>query len=145
MATPAKDTIELHATKLPHIFHADIDDSGILREIALVKKTKDGTLYYIDIEPLHQIDKSRLKRIVTAQYASERPLWELMAAVKLNNGMNALDFFHANCVKIKRPKGARLTSGSLETISDGSNDKMVGSEFVNPAEVTMDSATKVFK
>lgn len=147
MTTPkTKDTIELLPTKLPHIFHCDIDGSGLLREVAVVKQAKDGTLYYIDIEPLHQIDKARLKRVVTAQYAKERPLWELMSNVTLSNGMNALDFFHANCVKVKRPKGAKVSQGSLEQTSTAANgsDRMIGSEFTNPAEASMDAASKVF-
>lgn len=143
----AKETIELHATKLPHIFHCDIDDTGLLREIAVVKKTKDGTLYYIDIEPLHTIDKARLKKAVMTQYAAERPLWEILSNITLSNGMNALDFFHSNSVKVKRPKGAKVSVGGLDSISGsvpGATDKMIGSEFVNPAEANLDTASRVF-
>lgn len=140
----ASEQIELHPTKLPHIFHCDIDDTGLLREIAIVKKLKDGTLYYIDIEPLHPVDKARLKKAVMTQYAAERPLWEILSNITLSNGMNALDFFHSNCVKVKRPKGAKVTSGSLEGISSGGTDKMIGSDFVNPAEASLDPTSKVF-
>lgn len=140
----AKDLIELHPTKLPHIFHCDIDDTGLLREIAVVKQLKDGTLYYIDIEPQHPVDKARLKKAVMSQYAAERPLWEILSNITLSNGMNALDFFHSNCVKVKRPKGAKVTNGSLESISAGGTDKMIGSDFVNPAEASLDKGSKVF-
>jgi hypothetical protein len=142
----SKDQVELHATKLPHIYHADIDETGMLKEIAVVKKTKDGTLYYIDVEPLHPIDKARLKKAVTTQYAAERPLWEILSNITLSNGMNALDFFHSNSVKVKRPKGAKALGG-LESISGnipGAVDKVIGSEFTNPAEAQLDSTTKVF-
>lgn len=145
MAT--KDKIELQPTRLPHIFHCDIHDTGLLKEIAVVKQLKDGSIYYIDIEPLHQIDKARLKKVVTGQYAKDYPLWELLSNTTLSNGMNALDFFHQNCVKVKRPKGAKLTQGTLDSISGavpGSDGKMIGSDFVNPAEATMDTASKVF-
>lgn len=137
--------IELHATRLPHIFHCDIHDTGFLREIAVLKKTKDGSIFYIDIEPLHQIDKARIKKAVTSQYAADRPLWEIFSNTTLSNGMNALDFFHSNSVKVKRPKGAKSTVGGLDTVAaTGKEDKMIGSEFVNPAEATLDPASRVF-
>jgi hypothetical protein len=58
--------------------------------------------------------------------------------------MNALDFFHSNNVKVKRPKGARASSGGLDTVQAYNSDKMIGSDFVNPAEATLDRATGNF-
>lgn len=140
----AKNELVMTATKLPHIFLCDIDDSGLLKEIAVVKKFGDGSVYYIDVDPLHQIDKARLKKIVTGMHATKYELWQLMAQSKLSNGMNALDFFHANCVKVKRPKGARSSSSSLSSVSGNVGDSMIGSDFVNPSEVNMDPNTQVF-
>jgi hypothetical protein len=141
----AKDTIELKSTSLPHIFLCDIDDSGLLKEVMLVKKFKDGSIYYIEIDTLHQIDKGRIKKIVSSQHADKYEAWELLSQAKLSNGMNALDFFHSNNVRVKRPKGARASAGSLETVQAYGSDKMVGSDFVNPAEATLDPTTKNFK
>ena len=141
----AKDTIELQPTSMPHIYLCDVDDSGLLKEIALVKKFKDGSIYYIEVDSLHAIDKSRIKKIVTSQHADKYELWELMSQSRLSNGMNALDFFHSNNVKVKRPKGARATTGGLETVAAYGSDKMIGSDFVNPAEATLDPATKNFR
>ena len=142
----AKDKIELQPTSLHHIFLCDVDDSGLLKEIALVKKFKDGSIYYIEVDSLHNIDKSRLKKIVTSTHADKYELWELLSQSKLSNGMNALDFFHSNNVKAKRPKGARAqSSGGLETIDAyATPDKVIGSEFANPAEATLDPTTKRF-
>lgn len=141
----AKDQIELKPTTLPHIYLCDIDDSGLLKEIMLVKKFKDGSIYYIEIDPLHQIDKSRIKKIVSQPLADKQEGWEVLSNSKLSNGMNALDFFHSNNVRVKRPKGARATTGGLETIKAYESDKMVGSDFVNPAEATLDPTTKNFR
>lgn len=141
----AKELIELKQTALPHIFLCDVDDSGLLKEIMLVKKFKDGSIYYIEIDPLHNIDKGRIKKIVTSQHADKYEAWELLSQAKLSNGMNALDFFHSNNVKVKRPKGAKASSGSLETIQAYTADKMIGSDFVNPAEATLDQTTKNFR
>lgn len=141
----AKDTIELKPTKLAHIFLCDVDDSGLLREIALVKKFKDGSIYYIDVDPLHPIDKARLKKIVTSQHADKYELWDLLSQNKLSNGMNALDFFHSNCVKVKRPKGARASVGGLETVAGNVGDGMIGSNFTNPAEAQLDPNSKVYR
>jgi hypothetical protein len=146
MATQARDTIELTATSLPHIFLCDVDDSGLLKEIMVVKKFKDGSLYYIEIESLHSIDKGRIKKIVTSQHADKYEAWELLSQARLSNGMNALDFFHSNNVKAKRPKGARaVTGGGLDSVQAYGSDKMVGSDFTNPAEATLDKTTGNFR
>ena len=141
----AKDTIDLTPTSLPHIFLCDVDDSGLLKEVAVVKKLKDGSIFYIDVDPLHPIDKARLKKIVSSSHADKYELWDLMSQSRLSNGMNALDFFHSNYVKVKRPKGARAAVGGLETMQANISDEIVGSEFANPAEATLDQTTKVFK
>ena len=140
----AKDKIELQATSLPHVFLCDVDDSGLLKEVALVKKFKDGTIYYIEVDSLHLVDKGRLKKIVTSQHADKYELWELMSQSKLSNGLNALEFFHSNNVKVKRPKGARAATGSLGDVPAYGTDKMIGVEFVNPSEATLDKSTKNF-
>lgn len=144
MAT--QQNIELTPTSLPHIFLCDVDDSGLMKEIALVKKFKDGSIYYIEVEGLHKIDKSRLKKIVTSQHSDKYELWELMSQSKLSNGMNALDFFHSNNVKVKRPRGARASQGQgLESVTSlGDNGVMIGSNFTNPAEATLDKTTHTF-
>jgi hypothetical protein len=144
-AKEARDSIELRPTSLPHIFLCDVDDSGLLKEIMLVKKFKDGSLYYIEIDTLHQIDKGRIKKIVSSTHADKYEAWELLSQSRLSNGMNALDFFHSNNVKVKRPKGARASTGSLESVAAYGTDKMIGDDFVNPAEVNLDRTTKEFK
>ena len=127
--------IEKKPTSIAHVFVVDIDDSGLLKEVAVVKEEEDGTMYYIDIDTLHSIDKGRLKKIVTSIHADKYPLWELLSQARLSNGMNALDFFHYNCVKVKRPKGARSSSGSLASFGGSVSDQMVGTEFgTNPSE-----------
>mgnify|MGYP003588632831 FL=1 len=139
-----KEQIAKKATDLPHIFRMDVDDSGLLQEVAIVKEEGDGTIYYIPIAPLHQIDKQRLKKIVTGVHADKYPLWELLSQATLSNGMNALDFFHYNCVKTKRPKGALASRETLGSISGNISDRVIGSDFSNPAEASLDPNTKQF-
>lgn len=142
----AKDEIKLlpSSSKLPHVYLCDVDDSGLLKEILVVKKFEDGSVYYVEIDGLHNIDKGRIKKIVSSQHADKYECWELLAMSKLSNGMNALDFFHTNNVKVKRPKGARASTSGLESVQAYGTDKMVGSDFTNPAEATLDPASKVF-
>ena len=140
----AKDEIILTPTSLPHIFLCDIDDSGLLKEIMVVKKFKDGSIYYVEVDPLHSIDKGRIKKIVSSQHADKYECWELLSQARLSNGMNALDFFHSNNVRVKRPRGARANTGGLETIASYGDDKVIGSDFANPAEVNLDPTTKNF-
>lgn len=140
------DQIQLTKTSLPHVFLCDVDDSGLLKEILLVKKAKDGTVYYVDINTLHPIDKSRIKKIVSSQHADKYECYELLAQATLSNGVNALDFFHSNNVKIKRPKGAlAATNQGLASVNAYVSDKMIGSDHVNPAEGSLDPNSKVFR
>ena len=137
-----KDTIEIQPVpNLPHIYLCDIDDSGLLKEIMLVKKFKDGSIYYIEIDTLHQIDKGRIKKIVSSQHADKYEAWELLSQSKLSNGMNALDFFHSNNVRVKRPKGARASAGGLSSVQAYGSDSMVGADFTDPSAATLDRTT----
>ena len=137
--------IALTATSLPHIFLCDIDDSGLLKEVMVVKKFKDGSIYYVEIDSLHSIDKGRIKKIVSSQHADKYECWELLSQARLSNGMNALDFFHSNNVKVKRPRGARATTVGLESLASyGDGGKMIGADFTNPSEAHLDKTTGVF-
>lgn len=138
MATSKTSKIDKKQTQVAHVFLVDVDDSGLLKEVAVVKEDDDGTLYYIDIDSLHNIDKARLKKIVTSIHADKYQLWELLSQARLSNGMNALDFFHYNCIKVKRPKGARASAGSLASFKGAVSDQMIGTEFgTNPSEAEL--------
>jgi len=125
-------TIEKRATDLRHVHLVDWHDDGILREIAVVMETPDGTLFGIEVDKLHPIDKARLKKVVTSMHADKYPLWELLSQSRLNNGMNALDFFHMNYVKVKRPRGAVIGGGLASIQLDLDDGKMIGSSFSDP-------------
>lgn len=133
--TSAKSSIELQPTSMKHVFLCDVHDSGLLREIILLKQAKDGTIYYIDVAPLHPIDKSRFKQILSSQHADKYEAWELFAQMTLNNGMNALDYAHSNFIQEKRPAGARASNGSLSQVETytGGLGQMIGSDFSDPS------------
>lgn len=124
--------IEKRKTALNHVFLIDWNDDGILREIAIVMETDDGSIFGIEVDKLHPIDKSRLKKVITSIHADKYPLWELLSQGRLNNGLNALDFFHTNYVKTKRPRGAAI-GGSLATIQlDADDGRQIGADFADP-------------
>jgi hypothetical protein len=124
--------IEKRATDLQHIWLIEWNDDGMLKEIALVMETDDGTLFGIEVDKLHPIDKARLKKVITSVHADKYPLWELLSQGRLNNGMNALDFFHQNYVKIKRPRGAIIGGGLASIQMDLDDGKLIGSSFSDP-------------
>ena len=131
-----KGKIEKTKTDLNHVFLIEWNDDGILKEIAVVAEKPDGTIYGIEIDKLHTIDKARLKRFLVSVHADKYPLWELLSQGKLNNGTNALDFFHMNYVKVKRPRGAVL-GGGLATVEVYGNDQQIGSEFTRGDQGTV--------
>jgi hypothetical protein len=135
MATaPVK--IEKRKTDLMHVYLIDWNDDGILKEVAVVMEAPDGTLYGIEVDKLHPIDKARLKKFLVSVHADKYPLWELLSQGKLNNGVNPLDFFHMNYVKIKRPRGAVL-GGGLATVEVYGSDAQIGSEFTKGDQGTV--------
>ncbi len=121
----ATATIEKRPTDLKHVFLIDWNDDGLQKEIAVVMEAPDGTIYGIEVDKLHPIDKARLKKFLVSVHADKYPLWELLSQGKLNNGVNPLDFFHMNYVKIKRPRGAIL-GGGLASIEVYQSDAMIG-------------------
>ncbi len=125
-----------------HVRRIDIDETGIEREVAVVKEWKNGSLSYIDINKLDNMDKSRLKTILSSVHAERYTLWELLSLAKLNNGMNALDYFHGNYIEHKRSKDAlvsELNSG-LKNAKVMDSVGMIGEGFVDPAEAQFDSS-----
>lgn len=131
-------------SKYKHIEYIDVNDDGVKEEVAVVKRWEDGTISYIDIAPLDPIDKGRLKKIITGTHADKYELWELLNQARLTNGMNALDFFHSNFMKVKRTAGSNNTSlgGGLNTVKASGGETMIGSEYTNPAEAEVDDSGK---
>jgi hypothetical protein len=135
------EKIEKRRTDLQHVFLIDWHDDGILREIAVVMEGPDGTIYGIEVDKLHPIDKARLKKFVTSMHADKYPLWELLSQGKLNNGTNALDFFHVNYMKVKRPRGAVIGGGLASVEIYGDLDKPIGVDFTNGDNGSVSSET----
>lgn len=117
-----------------HIEYLDVDGSGVLKEVVIVKRWADGAYSYIETGILDGIDRGRLKNILGSPHADKYELWELLSMSKINNGMNALDYFH-QLAKKKNPKGStdRVIGGSIKDAVPVS-DKMIGSDFTNPGE-----------
>ncbi len=139
MATESK--IEKRPTDLRHVYLIDWNDDGLLKEVAVVMEAPDGTIYGIEVDRLHTIDKARLKKFLVSVHADKYPLWELLSQGKLNNGVNPLDFFHMNYVKVKRPRGAVLGGGLASVEVYSGSDRQIGSDFSDPRGGVVSSET----
>lgn len=138
VAAPERPSIPKQKTAFQHVFLVDINDNGILREVAVLKEDPiSGTLIYIDIALLDNIDKGRLKRLVTSVHADKYALWELMDQDRLPNGMNALDYFHQMTRTKAAPgyvntsmggglAGARMESSSIAAGFTNANQAALG-------------------
>ena len=126
--------------KRRHIDYVDVQDTGYRREVAVMKRWADGSISYIDTALLDQIDRGRLKSIISSVHADKYELWELMSMTTLNNGLIALDYFH-QLTKIKRAKGSVNINGSGVSVMDARpvDNKMIGAEFTDPTKFTTDS------
>jgi hypothetical protein len=130
-------------TGMNHIIYFDVAGDGRLREVALVKSDKnpDGairSLYYIDVALLDNIDKGRLKSIVTNTHANKYELWDLLSQNTLSNGKNALDYFH-QLTRVVHGPGAVNTGfeGGIANARSESN-AVIGAEFSPPDSASFD-------
>jgi len=106
-----------------HTEWIDLKGNGIMVECAVLKEDDFGNTYFIEIPNLDGIDKNRLARIVSSRNAHSFPLWDVMSQVTLNNGMNALAYFH-QLVKIitqdgvvMNPRSGTIGVGTVNTNS----------------------------
>lgn len=91
-----------------HIEWLDLKNNGLMVECAIMKKDQQGNIYYFELGHLDSIDKGRMARILRSRNANNFPLWDLMSQTTLNNGVNALTYFH-QLVKIISPDGIVYT------------------------------------
>lgn len=119
---------------LPHIQWIDLKGNGVLTECAVFKEDGFGNTYYIEVPNLDQIDKTRLARILQSRNAETFELWDLMSQVTLNNGLNALDYFH-QLVKVISPDGVvmnpRAGTVGTGTVNTNSTEQMKSMELNN--------------
>lgn len=96
--------VRQRASSLPHIRFLDLENNGIFTECAILKEDAQGNITFIDITKLDDIDKTRISKIVQGRNATSFELWDLMSQTTLNNGMNALEYFH-QLAKVISPEG----------------------------------------
>ncbi len=104
----------------PHVQWIDLKNNGVLIECAVLREDEYGNTYFMEIPAMDQIDKMRLARIVNNRNALNFQLWDLMSQVTLNNGLNALEYFH-QLVKVITPEGI-IMNPRAGTIGTGKID-----------------------
>lgn len=88
----------------PHVEWLDLNEDGILHEVAVVKRDQYGNVYFLQLRELDIIDKRRLVGILSNRNAQSMELFELFSNITLGNGVNALEYFH-QLVKVKTAAG----------------------------------------
>ena len=96
--------VELKDSTAPHCKFVDLFNNGVMHECAIMKTDDVGNMYFFEVGALDRIDKSRLVRILSDRNVNNFELWDLMAQHTLNNGVNALEYFH-QMVKVLTPNG----------------------------------------
>lgn len=96
--------VTMHQGNLPHIFWIDLKNDGVFTECAVMKQDGLGNVYYFPLNAIDDIDKRRLARILANRNANAFELWDLMSNITLNNGVNALTYFH-QLVQVITPGG----------------------------------------
>lgn len=82
-----------------------VDFDGVSYEVLVLKEDAvNGDLYFIRTDFLDQIDRSRLRTILSKRDADKYPLWDLLDQRTLPNGVNGLEYFH-QYVKVRAANG----------------------------------------
>lgn len=91
----------------PHIEWLELRMDNVLHECAVLRRDAQGSVYYIELNALDQIDKRRLVGILADRNAKNFELWDLLSQKTLGNGVNALVYFH-QLVHVLTPSGKIL-------------------------------------
>lgn len=126
--------------RLPHVEWIDLKSNGIMIECAIVKRDAFGNIYFFEIPALDRIDKGRLTRILHDRNVKNFELWDLLGQKTLNNGVNALEYFH-QLVKVLTPGGQIINpkSGQIGVNLRSTQGGVV--KVAPPAEATQPAAT----
>lgn len=96
-----------------HYVSMDLYGNGVAHDILLMKEDKEvGDVYFIKVEDLDDIDRARVRQILTRRNANTMPLWDVMSQVTLRNGMNALTYFN-QLVKVRTASGQIINPSSV--------------------------------
>jgi hypothetical protein len=99
--------VSMHQGNMPHLYWIDLSGDGVYTECAVMRKDGLGNVYFFPLNALDKIDKGRLARILSNRNATAFELWDLMSQITLNNGVNALTYFH-QLVEVITPNGRRM-------------------------------------
>ena len=101
------------------------------REVIVMKKWNDGTIYFIDPNHLDAIDRKRMLRALGRANKVGVELWTVLKDTSLSNGANGLDFFH-QYVQTYRPTGAVRAPDAARLQSVVSRDRDLAIERARP-------------
>jgi len=69
-------------------------EDGRMHECAVIRKHPSGMWLIIPINNLDDVDRRRLTGMLADRQAGNLELWDIMSQRTLNNGINALVYFH---------------------------------------------------
>ena len=134
-------------SRYPHTEWLDLDGSGNLIEAIIMNREPNGTVYFIALKSLDQIDLQRIGRIVGSRNASMFPMHELMAQTTLGNGINALLYFQ-QLVKMRTPGGQVMAAtNQIRSIGNQMANRVqpTASMFESQQVTSIDPATAMLQ
>lgn len=133
---------------LPHIEWLDIKGNGVFHECCVVKRDDFGNISFFSVNSLDRIDKNRLVRILSSRLAPQMACWDLLSQSTLNNGVNALEYFHY-LVKTVTPTGqvyspregivgTNQVTGKMDTRSE--EDRVAAAKLAEEKQAQLDAS-----
>jgi hypothetical protein len=113
---------------LPHVEWIDLKGDGVFHECCVLKRDSLGNIMFFPVNALDRVDRRRLGRILSSRLAPQMECWDLLSQQTLNNGVNALEYFHplvktiTSSGKVYNPQqgvvGTGQIAGKMDTRSD---------------------------
>jgi len=127
-------TVRTSPGQFPHVKWIDLKGNGLMVECAVMKEDGQGNIYYFELGRLDNIDRQRIARLLTSRNAPNMELWDLMSNTTLNNGVNALDYFH-QLVKIISADGVVFSprAGTVGTGTFNAGDQSASAQNASAA------------
>lgn len=108
---------QLTASAKKHIQWLPLYDQHVNIECAVLRRFPNNDILVVTIESLDEIDRKRLLNAFMRTNSHALELWEVLQSITMNNGINALEYFHQLAIMktasgvIMKPQVGRASAG----------------------------------
>ncbi len=113
---------QLTASAKKHIQWLPLYDQHVNIECAVLRRFPNNDILVVTIESLDEIDRKRLLNAFMRTNSHALELWEVLQSITMNNGINALEYFHQLAIMktasgvVMKPQIGRASASAAATV-----------------------------